>query len=119
MHAENMPHDAILDAASMTVRPELVPAALRLLEGEWEGYGSEYARTIQLILAAVNEDRGVDVGAYMDDQEAAETVQQFLMGIIEYTLHTSTSECGREVEDWQYLSDLAALGANIEAVALT
>jgi hypothetical protein len=109
----------------LVVRPEIAPAALCLLETERASYegdpsAPEYLDSIRGLIAAVNENAPIDLNAYMArtrDLDAGETVGRYLTGTIKYGLHRRTSEVAA-VEDWHYLSDVAALGADVEAAKL-
>ena len=143
MQAQNTPaRRAGRTEAQLVIRPKLAPAALRLLDRERCEGAPEYAETIQRLIDAVNEGRPIDLSAYLDPSEAikgilltaagtplddrftmslsewlkcTETVERYMLSTISYVVHTDTSEDGTRSDDWRYLSDLAALAADIEA----
>jgi hypothetical protein len=122
MHAENMP------AASMTVRPELVPSALRLFDEEAEHFGRDRDPSCQGLAVAftaaadaVRAGGPVDLAAdaYPTTDPGAFTMRDEITRSIQREFETSVAGRYGQPEDerwdYRYLSDLAALAADIEA----
>jgi hypothetical protein len=116
----------------LVVQPKVAPAALRLLETERARYvddgdplSPEYAESVQRLIDAVTTARPIDMSAHMTEEERLAslefgrdlgTVEQYLMGTIGYAFEGDLT--GATAQDWRYLSDVAALGADVEAAML-
>lgn len=99
----------------LIIRPEIVQSTLSLLDGEAASFAAGDAPDLSNAFTrlAGNVRRGEPLS--LADEPYGAPMSREITNAIGYTFHMSTSTDGSGGEDWRYLSDLAALAADIEA----
>lgn len=110
--------------ASMVVRPEIADSVIRLLDKEAESFGhgsepGEQALSATFAGFAKRVRAGKQIfSTELDFQPLGAPLRREITSAIEHTVWMNVSEDGDRVESsdmWRYVSDLAALAADIEA----
>jgi hypothetical protein len=117
----------------LTVRPDLVPATLRLLDLEAEyftvvsssphpddqAHYRELADGLQSLAARIRASQPIDLASYLETRPASEWLIDSGVKYIFESAHDGNSardDWGQgDAWNWRYLADLAALAADIEA----
>jgi hypothetical protein len=118
----------------LTVRPELVPTTLRLLDGEAEcftvessssghpddqAHYRELADGLQSLAARIRAGQPIDLASRLETRPAGEWLIDPLVKHVFESAHDGNStrdDWGQgDAWNWRYLADLAALAADIEA----
>ena len=119
------------EGVQLTIRPEHASAILRLLAGERGRYvknadrsAPEYLVSIQRIIDAVVSGQPIQMDTHMttteqmwsveDGNPGMGSVAHYLRAAIRDEIESLTSDL--TADDWRYLSDIAAVGAEVEPI---